>query len=344
LTAEAVIRLNNVTKSYDHITAVDDLSLTIGQRTFTVLLGESGCGKTTTLRLAAGLERPERGEIWVNDRLVAGENRWVAPEQRQIGMVFQDYALFPHLTVSDNIAFALNTMPKQQRQRRIDNLLALVGLEGRGGRYPHQLSGGQQQRVALARALAPSPAILLLDEPFSNLDAGLRKVMREEVLGILRQTGATTLFVTHDQEEAMRLADEIAILHQGKILQMGSPDQLYRQPLTPDIARFLGEVNFIPGAARGEVVETALGVLPLAYPVYGQAQVMIRPEAFTLLPDADANADVTDTRYFGHYRSIRVRHRSGLLLEAKVWAHNLFQIGDAVRLSVQGDVVAFRAQ
>ncbi len=308
-----------------------------------VLLGSSGCGKTTLLRLAAGLERPESGEIWINGALAAGGSAWIPPEQRQIGMVFQDYALFPHLTAKQNIAFALNGLRGRARAERIAEMLALVGLHGHADRYPYQLSGGQQQRVALARALAPAPLIVLLDEPFSNLDAGLRKTMREEVRRILIEAGATAIFVTHDQEEAMRIGDEIAIMHAGKVVQVGKPDALYRHPASAQVADFLGDTNYLLGQAQGDRVVTALGVLPLARPARGEVNVMIRPEALALSPSPDGTAIVTDSRYYGQYRLITLRHADNLILQARVWAQVEIDIGDRVSVSVQGDVVAFAA-
>ncbi len=341
--ANTVIRLNNVTKYYDQTCAVDAVSLDVRKGEFLVLLGGSGCGKTTTLRLVAGLERPESGEVWIDGALVTGDQAWVPPEGRQIGMVFQDYALFPHLTVAQNIAFALKGLKGQARSRRVDEVLQLVGLEGRGERYPYQLSGGQQQRVALARALAASPLVVLLDEPFSNLDAALRKSMREEVRAIVRQANAAAIFVTHDQEEAMSLADEVAVMQSGKILQLGKPDDLYRYPNSRHIASFLGEANFLDGEAKGTIVETCLGTLTLSEAHQGRVTVMIRPETLTLTPDANGSAVVTDSRYFGQYRTIKLQHDTGVHLEAKVWAQHDFVPGVRANIAVQGSVVAFEA-
>ncbi len=339
--ANAVIRLKNVTKFYDQTCAVDDVSFSVSTGEFLVLLGGSGCGKTTTLRLVAGLERPETGEVWVNGVLASGDHAWIPPEQRQIGMVFQDYALFPHLTVAQNIEFALKDMRGQARKQRVDDVLALVGLDGKGARFPYQLSGGQQQRVALARALAPSPAVVLLDEPFSNLDAALRKTMREDVRTIINQTGAAAIFVTHDQEEAMRLADEIAVMQGGKLVQIGKPDDLYRFPQQPELADFLGEANYLPGDADGDSVITPLGTLALARPARGTVRVLIRPEALALTPAPDGNARVTHMRYFGYYRLLTLHHAGDFTLEARVWAQSSIAIGDRVRVDVQGAVVAF---
>ncbi|MEM7538769.1 MAG: ABC transporter ATP-binding protein, partial [Chloroflexota bacterium] len=238
-----VIRLQHVNKNYGQTHAVIDLDLIIPQSAIAVLLGHSGCGKTTTLRLIAGLEKPDTGDIWIGEQQVSGSHVWVSATNRQIGMVFQDYALFPHLTVAQNIGFGIPNLKAAARRMRIADLLDLVGLMGMEDRYPHQLSGGQQQRVALARALAPSPNVMLLDEPFSNLDASLRQAMREEVRSILHEAEVTTVFVTHDQEEALRLADELVVMKNGRVLQSGAPEYVYRYPTSLEVAQFLGEVN-----------------------------------------------------------------------------------------------------
>lgn len=336
-----MIRLKNVSKHYDDVLAVDDVSIAVAPHELLVLLGSSGCGKTTTLRLIAGLERPSGGEIFLNGELVANGQTWVPPEQRRIGMVFQDYALFPHLTVAQNIEFPLNGIRGAARQRRVLEMLDLVGLTGTEKRFPHQLSGGQQQRVALARALAAEPTVVLLDEPFSNLDASLRKFMREEVRRILKAADTTAIFVTHDQEEAMRIADRVAVMRGGNLLQAGKPEDLYRYPATQDVANFLGETNWLAGVAKGQTVETALGILPLAKVISGHVEVMIRPEALTLLLDEQGDGCVVDTRFFGHYQLITVKLGDGTLLDVRVWAQLAVDIGASVSLRVDGAVMAF---
>jgi iron(III) transport system ATP-binding protein len=333
------IRLNRVSKHYDGVVAVDAVSLQVQEGALLVLLGRSGCGKTTTLRLIAGLERPDTGEIWLNDKPVSATGTWVPPEKRRIGMVFQDYALFPHMTVAQNIAFALDGVDRHEQRRRIADMLDLVGLVQIEERYPHQLSGGQQQRVALARALAPAPAVVLLDEPFSNLDAALRQTMREEVRRILREAHATAVFVTHDQEEALRLADKLVIMQDGKILQSGEPDHVYRYPNSWDVAHFLGEMNVIPGVSDGSRVETPLGSLPLAADAVGAVEVMLRPEALEVVPDTDGDAVVTDVRYYGFYRLLDVRHGQDLDLKVRTWSQSELHAGDRVRVQVQGAAV-----
>jgi iron(III) transport system ATP-binding protein len=239
------IHCTGLSKKFGHTQAVTSVSFSLTRGRFLALLGPSGCGKTTTLRLLAGFEPPDSGTISIGDQRVFGPDVFVPPEKRSVGMVFQEYALFPHLSVTDNVAYGLprNT----NKKRRVAEVLELVGLSGMGHRMPYELSGGQQQRVALARALAPNPQLILLDEPFSNLDSGLRNQLRAEVRRILRQAGATVIFVTHDQEEAFSLADEVAVMMDGGIVQSGSPRDLYRHPINRDIAAFLGHSNFLPG-------------------------------------------------------------------------------------------------
>ncbi|MBC8075555.1 MAG: ABC transporter ATP-binding protein, partial [Chloroflexales bacterium] len=242
MTSGAVV-CRGVHKQYGAVRAVVDVDLTLASGQLLALLGPSGCGKTTLLRLLAGFEPPDTGTISIGGRQVAGPNGLVPPEQRRVGMVFQDYALFPHLSLKENIAYGL---PRSNgRDARVAELLALVGLESLGTRSPHQLSGGQQQRAALARALAPGPAVMLLDEPFSNLDASLRRTVRSEVRRILQAAGATVLFVTHDQEEALSLADQVAVMLEGRILQVGRPATIYERPTTREVAAFVGAANFL---------------------------------------------------------------------------------------------------
>src|SRR5687768_8109680 len=254
----SMIRVDGVTKRFGGATAVADASLCVARGEVVALLGPSGCGKTTLLRLIAGFERPDRGSIEVDRRIVAG-SAWVAPEARRVGMVFQDYALFPHLTVAANVGFGL---PRRARAGRVPELLAIVGLTGLERRYPHELSGGQQQRVALARALAPAPELVLLDEPWSNVDPFLRESLRAEVAEIIRPLGVTVLLVTHDREEAFSLADRIALMRDGSVVQEGTAEELYFAPATRWAAEFVGAANVLPGRVVAGRVETALGAFP----------------------------------------------------------------------------------
>ncbi len=247
----------NLSKSFNGQPVVQDVSFSVAPGHILALLGPSGCGKTTTLRLIAGFEQLDEGSIEIDGQSVAGSGRNIPPEKRRAGMVFQDYAIFPHLSVFKNIAFGL---PRgEDKNRRVQEILALVGLEGLGERMPHELSGGQQQRVALARALAPSPAVLLLDEPFSNLDAALRVDVRQDVKNLLKQSGTTAVFVTHDQEEALFLGDEIAVMNNGRLEQVGPAETVFHQPRTRFVAQFMGQTDFIAGIVQGDGVQTALG-------------------------------------------------------------------------------------
>jgi len=240
----SMIRLDGVTKHFGEVAAVDSASLCVARGEIVALLGPSGCGKTTLLRLIAGFERPDGGSVTVDGRLVASPAAWIAPEARRVGMVFQDYALFPHLTVAGNVGFGL---PRRTRAGRVPELLAIVGLDGLERRYPHELSGGQQQRVALARALAPSPELVLLDEPWSNVDPFLRESLRAEVAEIIRPLGVTVLLVTHDREEAFTLADRIALMRDGSVVQEGTAEELYFAPATRWAAEFVGAANVLSG-------------------------------------------------------------------------------------------------
>ncbi len=278
------LRTLAVTKRFGDVVAVDGVNLSVAESEFVAILGPSGCGKTTLLRLIAGFERPDTGGIEIAGQPVAGPRRSVPPEGRRIGMVFQESALFPHLDVGGNIGFGL---PRRRRSERVAELVALVGLAGLQRRMPHELSGGQQQRVALARALAPDPALILLDEPFSSLDATLRSQLRGEVRAILRAAGATTLFVTHDQGEALELSDRIAVMRAGRIEQLSTPDELYLRPVNRFVAGFVGEANLLPGEVRHGEVQTIVGRFRATNGALAdgtRAEVLLRPEQLHMLP------------------------------------------------------------
>ena len=278
-----MIRLDDVTKRFGEVAAVDSASLCVARGEIVALLGPSGCGKTTLLRLIAGFERPDGGSVTVDGRLVASPASWIAPEARRVGMVFQDYALFPHLTVAGNVGFGL---PRRTRASRVPELLAIVGLDGLERRYPHELSGGQQQRVALARALAPSPELVLLDEPWSNVDPFLRESLRAEVAEIIRPLGVTVLLVTHDREEAFTLADRIALMRDGRVVQEGTAEELYFAPATRWAAEFVGAANVLSGRIVAGRVETAIGAFPAnGASLRSDAQVLVRPELLELEPE-----------------------------------------------------------
>ena len=259
-THAASLDIQNVRQAFGSTLAVDDVSLAVRPGETVCLLGHSGCGKTTLLRVVAGLERPTSGKIVLAGREVAGPNAFVPPEQRGVGLMFQDYALFPHLSIIDNVMFGLARIPGAKARAIAESALARVGLAKFASDYPHMLSGGEQQRVALARALAPKPGILLMDEPFSNLDQRMRERIREETMGLLREADATALVVTHDPVEAMMIADRIALMRSGCILQTGSPEELYARPNSLFAARFFCDLNEIEGQARNGRIETPLGV------------------------------------------------------------------------------------
>jgi iron(III) transport system ATP-binding protein len=306
-----MIRLEGVSKRFGAVRAVEDATMAVTRGEFVALLGPSGCGKTTLLRLVAGFERPDAGRIDVAGRTVAGST-WLPPERRGVAMVFQDYALFPHLTVEENVAFGL---PRAGRARRVAEMLALVGLGALARRYPHELSGGQQQRVALARALAPEPAVVLLDEPWSNIDPLLRGAMRDELAAILRRAEATVVLVTHDREEAFSVADRIALMREGGIEQMGTAEELYYEPASRWSAEFVGATNVVRGRVVGGDVETPVGTLA-ARGTDGSptVDVLVRPELLQLVPDAAGPGEVVAREFRGHDVFYRVRLNDGTVL------------------------------
>ena len=311
------LALHRVTHRYGRTAAVDDVSLTIGAGEIVCLCGPSGCGKSSLLRIAAGLEPLQAGAVRVGGRLVADERGAVPPEKRGVGLVFQDYALFPHLSVLDNVRFGLSGLSGEAQKARALETLGQVGMAEHAGSFPHQLSGGQQQRVALARALAPNPAVLLLDEPFSGLDARLREQVRDETLHVLKRNGAATMLVTHDPEEAMFLADRIALMRAGRIVQIGSPIDLYTRPADSYAASFFGEVNRLGGVARGGAVDTPVGSVPAAMVEGSAVEVLIRPEALKLsVGDGSGDAGPGGTvasRVMARVMAARLLGRSSLV-------------------------------
>lgn len=326
-TERTVLKLDGVTKRFGSECAVEELSLSVREGELLTLLGPSGCGKTTTLRLIAGLERPDSGSIRVDGKQVAAadERAFVPPERRDVGVVFQDFALFPHMSAAENVGFGLTDLDAEARERRVNELLDLVGLASHADSKPDELSGGQKQRIALARSLAPEPEILLLDEPFSNLDVDLRVEMREEVRRILKETGVTGISVTHDQEEAMSISDRVAVMSEGTLMQVARPESVFQHPESRFVAGFLGHASFLSGYVADDIVETPLGrigrdrIHGLA-PEYDQTRidVLVRPDDVLIRPADGSEADgrVTYRRYLGPTVLYRVELENGDVVEA----------------------------
>ena len=344
--AETVLELVDVTKRYGPEAAVEDLSLSVRKGELLTLLGPSGCGKTTTLRLLAGLEPPSKGEIRLDDEVVAGNGDFLQPEERGVGVVFQDFALFPHLSVEENIAFGLDEWDRAERERRVDDMIDLVGLEAHREKAPDQLSGGQRQRVALARSLAPEPGILLLDEPFSNLDVRLRVEMREEVRRILKEAGVTAISVTHDQEEALSISDRVAVLRDGRLEQVGRPEAVFEHPASRFVASFLGLASFLSAQIRGGTFRTPLGTfnteqLQGLSPEYDGADVdvLVRPDDLRAEPASveEANGRIVYRQYTGPNFVYRVELGNGDVVSC---AHNHveeFDLDQPVRVELAAD-------
>jgi iron(III) transport system ATP-binding protein len=343
----AAIEVRGLRASFGGPDVLRGIDLDVRAGSVVALLGPSGCGKTTLLRSIAGLERPTAGEIRVGGQVVAGPSTHVAPESRRVGMVFQDWALFPHLSVAANVGYGL---PRAERRGpRVADALAMVGLAGMGHRAPGTLSGGQQQRVALARAVAPHPMVLLLDEPFSNLDTALRIEVRLEVHQLLVELGITTVFVTHDQEEAFVLGDEVAVMDAGRIVQQASPAVLYDRPLTPWVARFVGDANLVGGAAHGTSAVTSVGAIALREPAAGDVQLLLRPEELRL--DAVGSSDTAGpaavvelVEYYGHDCVTFARLADGEVVRVRSGSAPRFTRGDPVLVRYAGPpAVAFSA-
>ncbi|MBV9026141.1 MAG: ABC transporter ATP-binding protein [Streptomycetaceae bacterium] len=335
----ATVEFRQVRRAFGAAVALDGLDLAVRPGELLALLGPSGCGKTTALRMLAGFETPDFGDVMVD-----GEDVTAVPaHRRDAGMVFQSYSLFPHLSAADNVAFGLRMrkIGVAERRARAAELLELVGLPQHGDRYPHQLSGGQQQRIALARALALRPRVLLLDEPLSALDAKVRLTLREEIRRLQRELAITTLFVTHDQEEALSMADRVAVMHAGRLEQCAEPAELYAHPATAFVAEFVGTMNRIPGRTGddGSVVEVLGRRLPVDGPQaapHREVEVLVRPEAVELLADEEGKARVTGTMFLGALTRITVRLADGTVVKADMTTHAAatFPAGAAVTVGL----------
>jgi iron(III) transport system ATP-binding protein len=338
----ALLQVEAVSRQFSQATqpAVNQVSLALYSGEILGLLGPSGCGKTTLLRLIAGFEPVQSGSIVLGGQTIAGNGHWTNPERRDMGMVFQDYALFPHLTVAKNVAFGLG---KQKAiAETVQQTLALVGLQGLENRYPHELSGGQQQRVALARALAPRPALVLLDEPLSNLDVQVRLHLRREMREILKATQTTAIFVTHDQEEALAICDQVAVMRQGKIEQMGVPEALYRQPASRFVAEFVTQANFLPAHYRAGLWHSEIGsfALPSDRPIdpADQTELMIRQDDLQLHGDDSSPIVIRDRHFFGRDYGYWLQLPSGQVLQARSTSGS-FAVGDRVRCGVASEQI-----
>lgn len=345
----SLISLEGVRKSYwpGPVEALAGLDLDVHEGEILTLLGPSGCGKTTALRIIAGFEAPDAGLVRIRGNAVAGGGHWVPPERRGVGMVFQDYALFPHLTVEQNVAFGLTALPRPARLARARDVLAALGLPHHASRYPHELSGGQRQRVALARAIAPEPVVVLLDEPFSNLDAHMRDSVRDEVVGILRRSGITCVFVSHDQRDALAISDRVAVMNRGRIEQVGTPHEIYKHPESVFVATFVGRTNLLQGRIKGPegCVLTDFGsfcrIDRLGLPDGTSVMVAVRPEGFEPSEQGALPGTVVGTTYTGSIVEARVSvptaQGGARMLSVHLPANRPYTVGDAVRLAVVPD-------
>ncbi|MEK6685952.1 MAG: ABC transporter ATP-binding protein [Pseudomonadota bacterium] len=349
-----LLQLNNVQQAYGEQVVIHDLSLLLKKGDIGCLLGPSGCGKTTALRCIAGFEPVSAGEILLNNICVSRADFFLPPEQRQIGMVFQDYALFPHLDVAANIGFGLHRLTRKERERRVEELLHIVQLAGVSNKYPHELSGGQQQRVALARALAPRPDLLLLDEPFSNLDVSLRERLSMEVREILKDQGITAILVTHDQAEAFAIADEIGVMYQGEIQQWDTAFNLYHRPVNRFVANFIGQGVLLPGKViNAEQIEVELGILkgeipPQCKPGCDQCgkgcmvDVLLRPDDIVHDDTSPLQATVIHKAFRGAEILYTLCLASGARVLSLVPSHHNHVIGEKIGIRLEAEhVVAF---
>jgi iron(III) transport system ATP-binding protein len=337
---DCALSLAGVDKHYGAVHALRALDLELAPGEVLTVIGPSGCGKSTLLRLVAGLERPDAGAITIAGEVVADRRSWVPPERRRAGLVFQDHALFPHLDVQRNVAFGLHDRPRSERRARVRELLELVGLGHLERRHPHELSGGEQQRVALARALAPHPAIVLLDEPFSSLDENLRARVRTDTLAVLRATGSSAIIVTHDQDEALSLGDRIAVMREGVVAQVGTPDVVYRSPVSRFVATFMGEADFLPARVRDGSLTSEIGDVSAVdgwEDADAEVEVMLRPHEVALAPDDRSASVVSRVEYHGAFVLHEVRLHSGRTLRSWQQHGAPHPVGARVAVSLVAD-------
>ncbi len=334
--SQIAVQLSGIDKKFSDTHAVNNFSLQLESKNILALLGPSGCGKTTVLRLIAGFERADKGTIKLGERVVLSDKSFVPPEERGVGLVFQDYALFPHLTVLENVAFGLKRKSKREIKEQAKSSINLVGLGDKGERFPHELSGGERQRVALARALAPRPILILLDEPFSNLDADRRQRMREEVRVILKSTHATAIFVTHDQEEALYMGDSLAVMNEGRLEQIGSPETIFHQPSTRFVAEFMGNTDFLPGLVSEKGIETDAGLVrqKVSVPIGSKVELAVRADDIEFTPKKHSQSLILAQQFRGPSNYYRIRLPSGHLLHAHKNHQEIYSPGTPVSVSI----------
>jgi len=325
-----LIRTRSVSKFYDEEQILSDFNLDVWKGSITGILGSSGSGKTTALRLIAGFDRPDAGIIEMKNEVIVSDEIWLPPERRNIGMVFQDYALFPHLTVEKNIAFGLGK--NDLAQGRLKEVIDMCNLSGLINKFPQELSGGQQQRVALARALAPNPEVILLDEPFTSLDAQMARVLRDEVVELLKNTETTAIIVTHDQEEALSVCDVVSVLEKGKIIQSSTPQEIYLNPVSKTVANSVGDPNILKGFSIDGRVETSLGTFVSAYE--GALDVSIRPECIELNLDSEGSYIVKECTFYGHDQVISFQNSKGEVFRARSLPNTIYEAGDKVNIEI----------
>jgi iron(III) transport system ATP-binding protein len=325
-----LIRTRSVSKFYDEEQVLSDFNLDVWKGSITGILGSSGSGKTTALRLIAGFDRPDAGIIEMKNEVIVSDEVWLPPERRNIGMVFQDYALFPHLTVEKNIAFGLGK--NDLEQGRLKEVIDMCNLSGLINKFPQELSGGQQQRVALARALAPNPEVVLLDEPFTSLDAQMARVLRDEVVELLKNTETTAIIVTHDQEEALSVCDVVSVLEKGKIIQSSTPQEIYLNPVSKTVANSVGDPNILKGFSIDGRVETSLGTFVSAYE--GALDVSIRPECIELNLDSEGSYIVKECTFYGHDQVISFQNSKGEVFRARSLPNTIYEAGDKVNIEI----------
>jgi len=334
------ITVENITHIFSGVKALDDVSFELPPGDIACLLGPSGCGKTTLMRIIAGIERPHSGRVLIDDQEVAGPNQFVLPENRNIGLMFQDFALFPHLSILDNVLFGLSHLDRTLAKTEASLALKRVGMTDYENSYPHMLSGGEQQRVALARAIAPRPAILLMDEPFSGLDHRLRDSLRTQTLKILKETGSSAIVVTHDPEEAMYMADKVILMRKGKIIQIGAPKELYNEPADASAARFFSDLNTLSGVVKKENVDTPLGKLKAhSFSDGTQVDILIRPESF-LIDEKGQDALVIEARFLGNYYLATILFSGDTEpMSAKIHGRQSLKRGEKIKLVLNQDQI-----